>query len=172
LGGWYSFEMFEGHALGQWMSALARYYGITGDDPTRAKIERLLAGLSPSIGAIGGLYRNTPSAYLYTMLSCGLSDAQVFTHQPLALDVLARATDAIVPHLPRAASVNMEEAMGFNYMVPENQFIAWQRGAPARHLEIAKQFLLHEFFDPLARGENALPGRHAYVGRKERLRVH
>ena len=47
--------------------------------------------------------------------------------------------------------------------MPENQFLAYLRSGNTRYLELAKRFLFNdEYFDPLARGENVLPGRHAY----------
>ena len=50
-----------------------------------------------------------------------------------------------------------------SYTLPENQFLAYQRTGNARYLELAKRLLFNqEFFDPLANGENVLPGKHAY----------
>src|ERR1019366_9013502 len=50
-----------------------------------------------------------------------------------------------------------------SYTMPENLFLAWKRTGTQRYLEMAKRFLFDdEFFDPLSRGENVLPGRHAY----------
>src|SRR5208337_303871 len=49
------------------------------------------------------------------------------------------------------------------YTVPENAFIAFQRGAGNRYRDLAVRFLADSwYFDPLARGENVLPGKHAY----------
>ena len=46
LGGWYDTYAFApGATFGQWMSALSRHYAITGDAPTRAKIQRLVRRL-------------------------------------------------------------------------------------------------------------------------------
>ena len=50
-----------------------------------------------------------------------------------------------------------------SYTLPENLFLAWQRTGSSRYLEMAQQYLFDgQYFDPLARGENVLPGRHAY----------
>jgi DUF1680 family protein len=47
--------------------------------------------------------------------------------------------------------------------LPENLYLAWRRGAGRRYRELASRFLLDaDYFDPLARGENVLPGKHAY----------
>ena len=48
------------------------------------------------------------------------------------------------------------------YTMPENFFLAWQRTGNQRYHDLAQRFIFHEYFDPLSRGENALPGRHAY----------
>ena len=47
--------------------------------------------------------------------------------------------------------------------LPENLYLAWKRGAGERYRKLAQRFLLDkDYFEPLARGENVLPGRHAY----------
>src|SRR5438094_976460 len=39
LGGWYSSDDRDpGHSFGQWISALSRYYAITGDEKTKEKV--------------------------------------------------------------------------------------------------------------------------------------
>ena len=173
LPGWYGSDggnkghgpHVPGHAFGQWISALSRYYAITGDQKTRDKIFRLLRGYGETVEPSGKLYAkgytepNQPSdaGYTYGMLVGGLADAHELAHYPSALDVLNRVTDAAVPYLPDKVNEHDDA-----FMMPHNLFVAWQRGAPSDHLELAKKYLLHEFFDPLARGENVLGGRHAY----------
>jgi hypothetical protein len=50
-----------------------------------------------------------------------------------------------------------------SYTLPENLYLAWRRGAGTRFRQLAGRFLLnHDYFDSLARGENVLPGKHAY----------
>src|SRR5882672_9541600 len=56
LGGWYSSNDFAGQTFGQWMSALSRYYGITQDEATRAKVDRLVRGFSQTIDPTGKLF--------------------------------------------------------------------------------------------------------------------
>ena len=49
------------------------------------------------------------------------------------------------------------------YVLPENLFLSYELTGDSRYLELATLYLLDkEFFDPLARGENILPGRHGY----------
>lgn len=56
--------------------------------------------------------------------------------------------------------------MSFNwdesYTLPENLFLVYQRGAGEKYRALGMQYLDDEtFFDPLARGENILGGKHA-----------
>jgi DUF1680 family protein len=162
LGGWYSAREFEAETFGQWISALSRYYAITADEPTRAKAQRLVASLAATVEPGGKLYANRPPAYLYDKLVCGVIDASYFVKEPSALVVLSRITDAAVPYLPGRPSELVKDSGGETYTIPENQFVAWQRGGSPRHLEMARQYLFDEFFVPLAQGQNVLGGRHAY----------
>ena len=92
---------------------------------------------------------------------------------PARLRVLGRVTDAALPHLPEKALTRPEMAArphrnvaytwDESYTLPENLYLAWQRGAGERYRTLARRFLLDgDYFEPLARGENVLPGRHAY----------
>jgi len=176
LGGWYDTYAFApGFTYGQWMSALARYYAATGDEACRAKVMRMVRGYASTIEPEGKFYlENRFPAYIYDKLVCGLIDAHEFVKDPQALDVLARATDAVSKHLPPHAMPHWEKpvdhredftehAWDESYTMPENQFLAYQRSGNARYLDLAKRFLFNdEYFDPLARGQNVLPGRHAY----------
>jgi uncharacterized protein len=90
------------------------------------------------------------------------------------LPTLSRATEAVWKYLPPKAIPHWEapvdhredftlHAWDESYTLPENQFLAYQRSGDARHLELAQRLLFNqEFFDPLAKGENVLPGKHAY----------
>src|ERR1700674_3178461 len=50
LGGWYDTDAFApGATFGQWLSALARYYAITGGAPTRAKVQRLVRAYAATV---------------------------------------------------------------------------------------------------------------------------
>ena len=47
--------------------------------------------------------------------------------------------------------------------MPENLFLAYQRGAGERYRQLAIRYLDDAtYFDPLAEGKNVLPGKHAY----------
>ncbi|HEY2070152.1 MAG TPA: beta-L-arabinofuranosidase domain-containing protein [Rhizomicrobium sp.] len=183
LGGWYnraaSFNppsdmhgFIPGHSLGQYVSGLARAHAVTGDTATRQKALRLVAGYAAAITP--GFYDGYPlPAYTFDKINIGLIDAHQFANDPTALSVLNRATDAALPHLPERALTRPQMAarphpnLAFtwdeSYTLPENLYLAWKRGAGERYRALARRFLLDEdYFDPLSRGENVLPGRHAY----------
>jgi uncharacterized protein len=176
MGGWYDTDAFApGFTYGQWMSALARYYASTGDPACREKVSRMVRGFAATIHPEGRFYiENRFPSYIYDKLVCGLIDAYAYVKDPLALPTLSRATDAVWKHLPPKAMPHWEapvdhredftlHAWDESYTLPENQFLAYQRSGDARHLELAKRLLFNqEFFDPLANGENVLPGKHAY----------
>ena len=175
LGGWYSTDGFAAACpFGQWISALSRMYAVTRDPVTYAKIDRMIRGYAATLEPNGKFYQNYAfPGYMYDKLSIGLTDAHVFAHHPAAFDVLARTTDIVLPYLPPKAMPHQETPIlaGENftrhvwdetYTMPENLFLAWQRTGNPRYRNLARRFLFDEYFDPLARGENALPGRHAY----------
>ena len=174
LGGWYDTYAFApGATFGQWMSALSRHYAITGDAPTRAKVQRLVRGYAATIDAEGNFFRNNRfPAYTYDKLVGGLLDARRLSGDDAALATLARTTRAAIPYLPpRAMPRNehahppqdfSEHAWDESYTLPENQFQAWHLTGDRRHLALGRRFLYDEFFAALARGDNVLPGKHAY----------
>jgi uncharacterized protein len=166
LGGWHSWPVLFGpESFGHWMSALSRYYVITGDAQTRAKVERWLQLFSAALDSKGSLFKEheKDACNVYNKLLCGLEDAYHFAGLPLALEALERMTTSAMPYLPeRAHEQDESHETQESYILPEYQFVAWQRGADSRHLQMARQYLFEEFFVSLAQGDNVLPGRHAY----------
>ena len=189
LGGWYDevplvktesggHGFAPAHCFGQWISALARGYAINRDTATRSKLERLLALYEPAIS--GRFYKNFRfPAYNYDKMVIGLIDAHQFAGIPQAYKLLDLTTAAAEPNLPPRALDRDEpqrrwrESVGANtsddytwdesYTLPENLFLASERGAGERYMKLAKRFLLDEtYFDPLSRGANALLNHHAY----------
>jgi uncharacterized protein len=183
LGGWYNASpnfnpprdmhgFIPGHSLGQYISGLARAYAITADERTRQKVQRLIAGLGPTITP--HFYDGYPlPAYTFDKLNIGLLDAHEFAGDSQALPTLNRVLEAALPHLPEKAlsrpemaarpHANVAYTWDESYTLPENLYLAWRRGAGDRYRVLARRFLLDsDYFDPLARGENVLPGRHAY----------
>src|ERR1700731_713404 len=182
LGGWYNYDpdydwhkddagFAPGATFGQWISALARYYAITGSVETREKVLRLNRSYAQTISE--DFYdKNRFPAYCYDKLLLGLIDSHQYVRDPDAFAILERTTKAAVPHLPgKAIDRELEWRPGKDqsfrwdesYTNPENLFLAYQRGAGDRYRELAIQYLDDStWFDPLARGENVLGGKHAY----------
>lgn len=189
LGGWYDEKPLvktpsggEGfapaHCFGQWLSALARGYAVNRDPLTQAKLRRLLELYAPAIS--GKFYTNFRfPAYDYDKMVIGLIDAHQFAGVENAFSLLDRTTDAAEPHLPPTALDRDEvqrkwrASIGENttndytwdesYTMPENLYLAAQRGAGERYRKMASRYLLDKtYFDPLSEGKNVLPNHHAY----------
>ncbi len=173
-GGWYDRDGFApGHCLGQYISGLARFTDATGDAATRAKTKRLVEGFAATIAPDGYCYFNqkastTFPAYIYDKYLIGLLDAYQFAGVSSALEVLDRVTTGALKYLPpRAIDRNLEALKQApddeSYTLAENLFYAHDVTGNDDYLELAKKFLLSRtYFEPLARGENVLQGRHAY----------
>jgi hypothetical protein len=149
LGGWYdadpSFDppgnltgYIPGHSFGQYLSALARGYAVSGDQRARQKVERLVAAYAPTVSP--RFYKNYPiPAYTYDKLMIGLIDAFRFTGNRQALDLIAPTTDAVLPFLPGRAldraetQANPKPNMAFGwdetYTLAENLYLAAEIGA-------------------------------------------
>jgi DUF1680 family protein len=183
LGGWYNVSatfnppadmhgFIPGHSLGQYISSLARAYAITGDADTKRKVRRLVQGYGAAISP--RFYEGyTLPAYTFDKVNIGLIDAHAFAAEPQALPALHRTTDAALPYLPEKAltrtelaarpHANIAHTWDESYTLPENLYLAWRRGAGDRYRALAARYLLdHDYFEPLARGENVLPDKHAY----------
>lgn len=184
MGGWYdngddfnaadNFHAFvPGHSFGQYLSALARDYAVTGSKATQDKIRRLVRGFAETVEPQGKFYvgYHLP-AYTYDKTSCGLIDAHEFAEDPDALDVHWRATQAVLPYLPEKALSRAEQrarphkmiadTWDETYTLPENFFLAYQRSGNSRYRDLAVRFIEEDYFGPLAEGHNVLPGEHAY----------
>ena len=188
LGGWYEWKadydyhhddagFCPGHSLGQWISAMARLdasgkaSGGAGEPELRAKALRLTQALDGAITP--GFFEQTrfPS-YTYDKLSCGLMDAHRLCDDKQAFAVLEHVTDAALPSLPgHAMERDLQWRLGKDpswmwdehYTLSENQYLLGAMGAGERHHKLAQTYLLNDgFYEPLARGVNALSDRHAY----------
>ncbi len=187
LGGWYQYvpapewDYHNGDVgfapactFGQWVSALARAYAITGDEATREKVLRLNRLYAQTITA--DFYKkNRFPAYTYDKFVIGLLDSHTLAHDPQALAILEQTTNVALPQLPGHA---VEHGVSWrtgpdqqdpswtwdeSYTMPENLFLAYQRGAGRRYYDLGLQYLDDKpWFDPLSRNEDVLNGRHAY----------
>jgi uncharacterized protein len=182
MGGWYDWydgftrENMHGfapcHSFGQYVSGLARAYAATGNPATQAKVQRLVKGYAGAISPNFYVGHRFP-AYTYDKISIGLIDAHTLAGDERAFAVLNATLDTVLPFLPpRALSRDEQYARPHKdetycwdepYTLAENFFLAYQRGAGSRYGTMAARYLADEwYFDPLARGENVLPGKHAY----------
>jgi uncharacterized protein len=186
LGGWYNYDpnydyrkgFDEGFApgctFGQWVSALARVYAITGEAATREKVMRLNRLYAQTITP--AFYeKNRFPAYTYDKLLLGLLDSHTYVKDPQAMAILEQTTNTALPHLPGHAiehdhpwrtdkdPADASWTWDESYTMPENLFLAYKRGAGQRYYELGLQYLDDKtWFDPLSRNENVLNGRHAY----------
>jgi uncharacterized protein len=185
MGGWYDLTGFSlerndfhgfiaGHTFGQYVSALARAYAVTGSEPTRAKINRLVKGYAETLDPKAKFFVDYRlPAYTYDKLSCGLIDAHEYAHDPRAMDVHEKLTRAMKAYLPEKALSRQEQrsrphkdtsyTWDETYTLPENLFLAYQRSGKVFYRDMAKQYLEDDtYFGPLSQGNNVLPFEHAY----------
>ncbi|HET7102550.1 MAG TPA: beta-L-arabinofuranosidase domain-containing protein [Terracidiphilus sp.] len=185
MGGWYDLTGFDlekndfhgfiaGHSFGQWVSALARAYAVTGDAATRDKIHRLVKGYGATLDSKASFFVGYRlPAYTYDKLSCGLIDAYEFAQDPNAMAIHEKLTRAIVAYLPGKALSRFEQRQrphkdssftwDETYTLPENLFLAYQRSGKTFYRDMAMQYLEDDnYFGPLAAGNNVLPFEHAY----------
>jgi len=181
LGGWYTYVsdydlshdtgLAPGSTFGQWISALARNYAITGAAEIRDKVLRLNRLYAATIDE-AYFARNRFPAYCYDKLLLGLIDSHQYVGDPDAFAILAKTTAAALPQLPGRAIDRevpwrgvMDQSFRWDesYTTPENLFLAFQRGAGRRYRELAIDYLDEaSWFDALADGENVLHHKHAY----------
>lgn len=171
MGGWYDLDGFvPGHSLGQYISGLARIGATTGDSACTHKAQALVAGFSETLGPknVSILRPETNLWICYTLDKhfAGLIDAVMLANMPEAKALLTRVLDGAKPLLPvkgRDRIDKKDPPYDETYVMPENLFIAAQLTGNRAFAELAERYLLdREFFDPLARGEDPLPGQHAY----------
>jgi hypothetical protein len=186
LGGWYNYNpaydyragFDEGFApgctFGQWVSALARVYAITGEEETRQKVLRLNRLYAQTITPDFYIKNRFP-AYTYDKLLLGLIDSHTYVKDPRALAILEQTTNVALPQLPGHA---IEHGVRWrmdkdpkddswtwdeSYTLSENLFLAYRRGAGRRYYDLGLQYLDDKpWYDPLSRNENVFDGRHAY----------
>jgi len=171
MGGWYDADGFvPGHSLGQYISGLARIAATTGDPACQKKVQELVQGFAATLGANNqSIIRPQSNLWIcYTLDKhfAGLIDACVLAHVEEARGLLPRVLDgsrSLMPEHGRDRIGKKDPPYDETYVMPENLFTAYQLTRRRDFQAIAVDYLLdRDFFDPLARNENVLPGRHAY----------
>ncbi|HKV47845.1 MAG TPA: beta-L-arabinofuranosidase domain-containing protein [Candidatus Acidoferrales bacterium] len=171
MGGWYDLDGFvPGHALGQFISGLARIGASTRDQACHEKVYALVTGFGTALGpknqSILRPETNLWPCYTLDKHFIGLIDSAHLsnvTESKALLERVFRGAKSLLPPEGRDRIGKKNPPYDETYVMPENLFAAHElTGDPALH-ELAIRYLLdREYFDPLARGENPLPGRHAY----------
>jgi hypothetical protein len=171
MGGWYDRDGFvPGHSLGQYISGLSRIGAATGDPACATKVRELVQGFGATLGADNqSIIRPQTNLWIcYTLDKhfAGLIDAYTLAHVDEARDLLPRVFDgarSLMPHHGRDRIGKKNPPYDETYVMPENLFTAYQLTGRHEFQVTALNYLLdHDFFDPLARKEDVLPGRHAY----------
>jgi DUF1680 family protein len=171
MGGWYDADGFvPGHSLGQYISGLARIAAATGDPACGTKVRELVRGFGVTLGADNqSIIRPQTNLWIcYTLDKhfAGLIDAYSLAHVEEARDLLPRVLDGSRSQMPEHGHDRVGKKnppYDETYVMPENLFSAYQLTGRHEFQAAALNYMLdRDFFDPLARNENVLPGRHAY----------
>jgi hypothetical protein len=173
MGGWYDPDGFApGHSFGQYVSGLARLAESTGDAATRSKVRKLVEGFTATLGPDDYSYMCLKAssdfpAYILDKNMIGLLDAYRFAGVSSAADTLRRVIRGAVRYLPPQAieqdHTRRNAPYDESYTLPENFFYAYEVTGASEYRDLARKYLMDQtYFDPLARGINALPGKHAY----------
>ncbi len=174
MGGWYDADGFvPGHTIGQYISGLARFHKGTGDPAAAAKARALAEGYIATLGPNGYPYASEKGAttwpcYILDKYEIGLIDAYRLAGVQAAKDALPRVIRGAIGHIPdhtydRTPDSPKQAPYDEPYILSENLFQSWEVTGEQQFFDMAKMYLLNaEYFEPLARGENILPGKHAY----------
>lgn len=172
MGGWYGRDGFvPGHSLGQYMSGLARFGRTTGDEACHAKVHDLVQGFAATLGKQNQIYA-APNAeklwpcYVLDKHLIGLIDACQLSNVEQAGTLISRVFSGALPYIPaqgRDRVGKKNPPYDETYVLPENLFLAHALTGEHALCDRARIYLLdRDFFDPLAAGQDVLPGRHAY----------
>lgn len=172
MGGWYDTDGFvPGGTFGQYVSGLARIGATTGDAACHAKARELVLGFGEAIANNpdpfpGPSAEKVWPAYILDKHNVGLIDAYRLSGVTEARDLLPKVLAGGLPYISpesRDRIGKKDPPYDETYVLPENLFAAYEVTGDPRFRQLAQHYLLDEpFFDPLARGEDVLPGKHAY----------
>jgi hypothetical protein len=172
MGGWYDRDGFvPGHSLGQYISGLARMGKTTGDAACTGKVHALVEGFAATLGSNNRIYAG-PNAeevwpcYVLDKHLAGLMDAYTLSGAAQARELVPRVFHGALPYIPEQGRDRVgkkDPPYDETYVLPESLFLAHEMTGERALYDRAIAYMLdREFFDPLAAGEDVLPGRHAY----------
>ncbi len=181
-GGWES-QGVAGQSLGHYMTALAQQYRATSDARFRERLDYIVDELAEcqakdptgyvaaipngksvfeGLKARGGRMEGWVPWYTMHKLFQGLRDAHRFCGNEKAKQVLFKLADwadAVTRDLTEAEKETM---LGMEHGgMPETLADVYALSGDPKHLAVARRFCHRFVMDPLARGEDRLPGLHA-----------
>lgn len=172
MGGWYDADGFvPGLTIGQYISGIARFGAATGDDAAHEKVARLVSGFGEVLRKVDDPYagpgaRDNWAAYVMDKYIVGFLDAYELSGVEEAKDLLAITIDKCRPYISPVSKARIGKAeppWDETYVLSENLFHVARVTGDQQYHDLAVHYLLNrEWFDPLARGENVLPEKHAY----------
>lgn len=172
MGGWYDTDGFvPGGTFGQYVSGLARIGASTGDAACHAKVRALVQGFGEALARNPDPFPGPDAekiwpAYILDKHHVGLIDAYTLSGVTEARDLLPKVLAGGLPYISpesRDRIGKKDPPYDETYVLPENLFAAYHVTGDRRFQELARHYLLdREFFDPLAAGQDVLPGKHAY----------
>ena len=172
MGGWYGRDGFvPGHALGQYISGLARLGKASGDPACHSRVSELIAGFGATLGSRDRIFAG-PNAekiwpcYILDKHLAGLMDACNLSGVAQARELLPRVFRGALPYIPehgRDRVGKKDPPYDETFVLPESLFAAYEMTGDRAFYDRATAYLLdRDYFDPLACGKDVLPGRHAY----------
>ncbi|CAN5404652.1 glycoside hydrolase family 127 protein [soil metagenome] len=187
-GGWESAGV-AGHTLGHYLSACSQQYAESGDKRFKAKVDHIVDELAECqksrpdgyISAIpdgdkhwaeirkgeiksGGFDLNTMWSPWYThhKVLAGLLDAQVLTGNGKALAVAEKFADWAIWETAPLSDEQWQKMLVCEYGgMNESLTELYARTKKAKYLDLARKFHDRRVLDPLAKGEDDLPGKHS-----------
>jgi DUF1680 family protein len=186
IGGWErAASQIRGHTTGHLMSGLALTYANTGDDAARTRGRYLVSQLAalqakaPQAGFHPGYLSAFPEVYFdwleqgkpvwspYYMIHkylAGLIDQYQLAGDDQALDVATKLADWVQWRTSRLTYAHMQMVLGTEFGgMPEALANLYTITGAERYLATAQRFYHAQVLDPLADGEDVLPGLQANV---------
>ncbi len=186
IGGWEKpASQVRGHTTGHLMSGLALTYANTGNDAARARGRYLVSQLAalqakaPQAGFHPGYLSAFPEVYFdwleqgkpvwspYYMIHkylAGLIDQYQLAGDDQALDVAMKLADWVDWRTKRLSYPHMQMVLGTEFGgLPEALANLYTITGAERYLATAQRFYHAQVLDPLADGEDVLPGLQANV---------